>query len=80
MKLGPGNSGGGGDIIAILREAHQAIQDARARGSTALGADLLDKLRQRYDEAAAFGITHNRLRDWADGNYPAYALVISSLS
>jgi hypothetical protein len=47
-----------------LREAHQAVQDARARGSTALGADLLDELRRRYDEAAAFGITHNRLRDW----------------
>jgi transposase len=75
MKLGPGGlQSWAGDIIAILREAHQAVQDARARGSTALGADLLDKLRQRYDEAAAFGITHNRLRDWQDGNHPGYAL------
>ena len=55
-----------------MREAHQAVQDAR--GSTALGADLLDKLRQRYDEAAAFGITHNRLRDWHEGNHPGYTL------
>jgi hypothetical protein len=54
-----------------LREAHQAVGDARARGSTALGADLLDELHQRYDEAAAFGITHNRLRDWHEGNHPA---------
>jgi Transposase IS66 family len=65
IKLGPGGlQSWAGDIIAILREAHQAVQDARARGSTALGADLLDELRRRYDEAAAFGITHNRLRDW----------------
>jgi transposase IS66 family protein len=74
-KLGPGGlQSWACDIIAILREAHQAVQDARARGSTALDADLLDKLRQRYDEAAAFGITHNRLRDWHDGNHPGYAL------
>jgi hypothetical protein len=42
----------GGDIIAILREAHRAMDPARARSSTALGADLLDKLRERYDEAS----------------------------
>ncbi len=75
IKLGPGGlQSWAGDIIATLREAHQAVEDARARGSTALDADLLDKLRQRYDEAAAFGITHNRLRDWHDGNHPGYAL------
>jgi transposase len=75
IKFGPGGlQSWAGDIIAILREAHQAVQDARARGSTALGADLLDKLRERYDEAAAFGITHNRLRDWHEGNHPGYAL------
>lgn len=74
-KLGPGGlQSWAGDIIAILREAHQAVEDARARGSTALDADMLDKLRQRYDEAAAFGIIHNRLRDWHDGNHPGYAL------
>ena len=27
----------------------------------------------RYDQAVAFGITHNRHRDWHDGNHP-YAL------
>ena len=75
IKLGPGAlQSWAGDIIAILREAHQAVQDARARGSTALDADLADKLRQRYDEAAAFGIIHNRLRGWHDGNHPGYAL------
>jgi transposase len=75
MKLGPGGlQSWAGDIITVLREAHQAVEDARARGSTAPDADMLDKLRQRYDEAAAFGIIHNRLRDWHDGNHPGYAL------
>jgi hypothetical protein len=74
-KLGPGGlQSWAGDIIAILREAHRAVEDARARGSTALDAEILDKLRQRYAEAAAFGITHNRLRDWHEGNHPGYAL------
>lgn len=74
VKLGPGGlQSRAGDIIAILREAHQAVEDARARGSTALDADP-EELRQRYDEAAAFGIIHNRLRDWHDGNHPGYAL------
>jgi transposase len=75
IKLGPGGlQSWAGDIIEILREAHQAVEEVRARGDTALDADLLGKLRQRYDEAAAFGITHNRLRDWQDGNHPGYAL------
>jgi transposase len=74
-KLGPGAlQSWAGDIITILREAHQAVEDARARGSTAPDAEILDKLRQRYDEAADFGIIHNRLRDWHDGNHPGYAL------
>ena len=41
---------------------------------TALDQQVLDDLRERYDTAAAFGITHNRLRDWHDGNHPGYAL------
>jgi transposase len=75
MKLGPGGlQSWAGDVIAILRQAHQAVGDARARGSTALDGELLDKLRERYDTAAAFSITHNRLRDWHEGNHPGYAL------
>jgi transposase len=36
-KLGPGGlQSWAGDIITVLREAHQAVEDARARGSTAL--------------------------------------------
>jgi transposase len=75
IKLGPGGlQSRAGYIIDILREAHRAVEDARARGSTTLDAEILDKLGQRYDEAAAFGITHNRLRDWDSGNHPGYAL------
>jgi hypothetical protein len=61
-------------VIDVLREVHQAVQDALARGDPALDGQLPDKLRQRYDEAVAFGITHNRHRDWHDGNHPGYAL------
>ena len=74
-KLGPGSlQSWAGDVIDILREAHQAAEDALARGDPTLDAELLAKLRQRYDEAAAFGITHNRHRDWHDGNHPGYVL------
>jgi Transposase IS66 family len=62
------------DVIDVLREAHQAVEEALARGDPALDAELLAKLRGRYDQAAAFGITHNRHRDWHDGNHPGYAL------
>jgi len=74
-KLGPGSlQSWAADVIEILREAHRAVEEARARGDPAADAQLLAKLRQRYDEAAAFGITHNRHRDWHDGNHPGYTL------
>jgi hypothetical protein len=75
LRLGPGSlQSWAGDVIAVLREAHQAVQDARARGDTALGQQLLDRLRDRYDKAAAFGAIHNRLRDWDKGNHPGWVL------
>jgi transposase len=74
-RLGPGGlQSWAGDVIEILREARQAVEEALARGDPAVDAELLAKLRGRYDEAVAFGITHNRLRDWHDGNHPGYAL------
>ena len=54
-------------MITVLREARQAAGDARSRGQPALDAGLLKGLRERYDDAVAFGIIHNRLRDW-DGD------------
>ena len=75
QKLGPGGvQDWAGDIIAILGQAHRAVEDARARGSTALDPQALAGLRERYDTAVASGMIHNRLRDWHDGNHPGYAL------
>ena len=75
IKLGPGGlQSWAGDVIAVLREAHQAVREARARGDTGLDPQLLEKLRERYDEAAASGIIHNRLRHWDTGNHPGYSL------
>jgi transposase len=75
-KLGPGGvQNWAGDIITILRDAHQAVEAARTRGDTALDQQILDDLRERYDTAVASGIIHNRLRDWdGGGNHPGYAL------
>ncbi len=75
-KLGPGGvQNRAGDIITILRDAHQAVEAARTRGDTALDQQILDDLRERYDTAVASGIIHNRLRDWdGGGNHPGYAL------
>ena len=73
--LGPGSlQSWAGDIIAIVAEAHRAVEDARARGDTSLDPEALGELRERYDKAVAHGIIHNRLRDWASGNHPGYAL------
>jgi Transposase IS66 family len=45
-KLGPGGlQSWAGDTIAILREAHHAVEQARARGDTALDPEVLGKLR-----------------------------------
>jgi transposase len=74
-KPGPGSlQGWAADVIAILRDAHAAVREARARGDTALDQKALDDLLERYDTAAAFGSTHNRLRDWDTGNHPGCAL------
>jgi hypothetical protein len=74
-KLGPGRlQSWAADVIDILREAHQAVEEAMATGDPALDEQLLAKLRDRYDEAVASGITHNRHRDWHQGNHPGYAL------
>jgi hypothetical protein len=73
--LGPGSlQSWAADLIAVLAQAHRAVEDARARGDTALDPKLLADLRERYDKAAAHGSVHNRLRDWHAGNHPGYSL------
>ena len=55
-KLGPGGlQSWAGDIIAILREAHQAVEAARARGDTSPGPAGTRDLRERYDTAVKPG-------------------------
>ena len=74
-KLGPGGvQSWAGDIIAVLRDAHAAVEAARARGDTAIDQDILDDLQGRYDTAVSWGIIHNRLRAWDTGNHPGYSL------
>ena len=71
-QLGPGSlQSWAEDVIKILREAHRAIEEARARGKPP-DQQLIERLRERYDERAQFGITHNRHRDWHDGNHPGF--------
>ena len=73
-KLGPGSlQSWATEVIIILRQAHLACEDARSRGQPPDPRVIAD-LRTRYDEAVSFGITHNRHRDWHDGNHPGYAL------
>jgi hypothetical protein len=75
MKLGPGGvQNWAGDIITVLGQAHRAVEEARTRSSTALDPQVLDDLRERYDQAVKSGLIHNRLRDWDTGNHPGYAL------
>lgn len=75
-KLDPGSlQSWAGHVITVLREAHQAVDEARARGDTTLDQQFLDGIRDRYDKAAAFGATHNnRLRDQDNGSHPGYSL------
>lgn len=75
VKLGPGGlQSWAGKIIKVLGEAHDQVGEAKAEGRTTLDPALLAGLRARYDEAVALGITHNRHRDWHDGNHPGYTL------
>jgi molybdopterin-guanine dinucleotide biosynthesis protein len=75
VKLGPGGlQSWASKIIAVLGEAHDKVQAAKTDGHDELDPQVLAGLRARYDEAVALGITHNRHRDWHDGNHPGYTL------
>jgi transposase len=74
-KPGPGGvQDWAGNIIAVLGQAHRAVEDARSRGSTTLDQQVLDDLHERYDKAVRSGLVRNRLRDWSKGNHPGCAL------
>ena len=75
QELGPGGvQNWAAGIIKVLGQAHRAVEEARARSSTALDPQVLDDLRERYDTAVRSGMIHNRLRDWDTGNHPGYSL------
>lgn len=75
LKLGPGGlQSWASKVITVLGEAHAQVQAAKADGHTSLDPQVLAGLRARYDAAIAVGITHNRHRDWHDGNHPGYTL------
>ena len=75
VKLGPGGlQSWASKIITVLGEAHTEVQAAKADGRTSLDPQVLAGLRARYEAAVAVGITHNRHRDWHDGNHPGYTL------
>jgi hypothetical protein len=77
VKLGPGGlQSWAAKITKVLSEAHAKVQTAKADGHTSLDPEVLAGLRARYDAAVAVavGITHNRHRDWHDGNHPGYTL------
>jgi Transposase IS66 family. len=63
-----------GEIQQILREADQAVAEAKARGETHLDPSLLTGLRERYDRSVAWGHSTNRCRAWHKGNHPGYVL------
>ena len=75
VKLGPGGlQSWASKIITVLGEAHTKVQEAKADGHGELDPHVLAALRDRYDAAVTVGITHNRHRDWHDGNHPGYTL------
>jgi hypothetical protein len=70
-KLGPGGvQNWAGDVIAVLRGAHAAVEAARARGDTAIDQEILDDLWERCDTAVSSGIIHNRCGTGTPGTTP----------
>ncbi|MGH8625965.1 MAG: IS66 family transposase, partial [Gammaproteobacteria bacterium] len=73
-ELHPTQQKWAGEVITVLREAAAAVTEATTDQRDQLDPRLLADLRQRYDQAVAWGITTNRHRDWAKGNHPGYNL------
>ena len=62
-------------MITVLRQAHQAVEDAGREGSPPSMRACWLASGNVTTSAVALGIVHNRLRDWdGDGNHPGYAL------
>ena len=75
QKPGPGGvQNRAADIIKVPGQAHRAVEEARARGSTALDPQVLAGPRERCDTAVRPGMIPSRLRDRDTGNHPGYGL------
>ena len=59
---------------AALREAAAAVRTARDAGRASLDPVLLARLRHRYDQAFAAGISVNLSRRWHKGSHPGLVL------
>ena len=70
LKIFLGAAPGVGKTYAML----SAGRAAKADGRTSLDPQVLAGLHARYEAAVTIGITHNRHRDWHDGNHPGYTL------
>jgi transposase len=57
-----------------LRVAIHEVNTARAANRTAVDAELLDRLRRRFDQGVAVGISTNLSRPWPKGNHPGLQL------
>jgi hypothetical protein len=61
-------------VADALRAAIHEINTARAADRTTVDAELLTRLRRRYDRGVAVGISTNLSRPWHQGNHPGLQL------
>ena len=61
-------------VADALRAAIHEVNTARADDRTTPDADLLTRLRRRYDQGVAVGISTNLSRPWHKGNHPGLQL------
>jgi transposase len=61
-------------VADALRVAIHEINTARAADRTTVDAELITRLRRRYDQGVAVGISTNLSRPWHKGNHPGLQL------
>jgi hypothetical protein len=61
-------------VADALRGAIHEVNTARAADRTTVDAELITRLRRRYDRGVAVGISTNLSRPWHNGNHPGLQL------
>ena len=61
-------------VADALRGAIHEVNTARAADRTTVDAELITRLRRRYDQGVAVGISTNLSRPWHKGNHPGLQL------